>query len=251
MQKNLLALLVIAIPALLIYGLVVYLPQFLTNKQYEKDAILNQEFKSIDTPATKKYVDKEEVKDYFYQNLKIDENVSKNTQFYSVKADTPWELREKILEEAPTNLTTDKKSIVKVTYSVDWTLSTTQLEGECKFTGAKVNTTITMLLPLWDGLDKQDPQVQEEWHKYLDNVVKYEEKHNKLLEKASHDLAYKIKFIPKQALCDDLIEKVNSLGAKNIETTKVKVGRYKSETGAGKMLGVQLPDFTPSEIYSN
>ena len=54
MQKNLLALLVIAIPALLIYGLVVYLPQFLTNKQYEKDAILNQEFKSIDTPATKK-----------------------------------------------------------------------------------------------------------------------------------------------------------------------------------------------------
>lgn len=252
MRKTFLALMVVGLPALIIYGALEHLPAFIRAQQESPESsVLNKEFKDIyttDTSSKKVKGSKDQIDDFFYRGIEVEESVSKNTEFYTVKADTPWELREKILASAPENTTTERKSIVKVSYSVDWTLSTTQLAGECKFNGAKLNTVITMTLPLWEGVEMQDESVQKQWQYYLERVSHYESRHNKILERASHQLAQKIKFIPKQALCEDLLEKVNELGANNIEYTKNLVKRYKSETGGGRLLGVQLPTFSPDEL---
>jgi predicted secreted Zn-dependent protease len=255
MRKLLLALMIVGIPALLIYAMIEYLPSIiLAQSENPEDSVLNKQFKDITVKNDKSkevFGDKNLAKDYFYRDVKIEEVVNKNTEFYTVKAETPWELKEKILEYAPENSNTDRKSIVKVTYNVDLSLDVTQEDDECKFYGAKINTNITMILPHWDGVDMQDEEVQNQWHSYLDSVSRYESRHNKLLEKASSNLAYKIKFVPKQALCDDLIKKIQGLDADNKEKTKTLVRRYRSETGGGRMLGVQVPSFTPAELIEN
>lgn len=251
MRRTLLAICVVGVPAMLVYALLNYVPQLISSNDAQKNSALSKEFQSIsdDNGSVRVNGDqtlngKNKATDYFYKNLRIDEVINKNTEFYSIVADNPLELREKIMEMAPENSSTSRKSITKVSYSIDWTLETTQSVGECKLYGAKVITNITMTMPKWEGLENQPEDVRIQWGNYLESVVRYENRHNRIMEKVSHSIAERIRFIPKQVFCEDLISKINDLGTKGLDDAKIKVKRYQSETGGGKLLGVQLPVFT-------
>lgn len=258
MRKTLLAISVVAVPAILVYALLNYVPQLIiaNSDETQKASALSKEFQSISekngTVTIKddsSLASSTRATNYFYKNLHIDEIINKNTEFYTIVADTPLELRDRILEYAPENSNTTRKSITKVSYSFDWTLDTVQEADECKLYGAKVITNITLTMPRWEGIEKQTDDVRLQWGKYLENVVNYENRHNRIMEKVSHAIAERIRLIPKQAFCDDLIEKVNSLGSKGISDAKIKVKRYQSETGGGRLLGVQLPIFSTDDIF--
>ncbi len=251
MRNTLLALCVIGIPVILIYLAYIYLPQMINDDPANQ--VLNQEFQTLSTSPdgqvhvnSRRTVEQQSPKteDYFYKDLKIQEITNKNTEFYNVVADTPLELEEAIKKVAPMNENTKQQSITKVAYSIDWTLDTVQTETTCEFYGATVITNITMTVPRWVGIGLQTEEIQNQWNEYLQNVTSYENRHNSIMEGISHRIAEGMRFIPKQVLCEDLIQHVNELGKEGLGKAKNVVKRYQSETGGGRLLGVQLPKFT-------
>ena len=181
--------------------------------------------------------------DVYYHDLSIREKINKNTEFYQVEASDPDELREKIVMFAPENASTGKKSVTKVTYGVDWSLDTRQEEGECKFYGANIVTNVTMMVPQWVGMENQPDEVKEQWGTFLTSVSNYEATHNQIMIEVSKEIANRIRFIPKQSLCSDLVEKVNNIGNSCLELAKEKMRRYRYETAGGRYFGVRMPAF--------
>ena len=59
----------------------------------------------------------------------------------------------------------------------------------------------------------------------------------------SKEIANRIRFIPKQSLCSDLVEKVNNIGNSGLELAKEKMRRYRYETAGGRYFGVRMPAF--------
>ena len=148
----------------------------------------------------------------YYHDVQIDEVVNRNTEFYDLNASNPDELRKAILENAPTNADSGRHSISKMSYGVDWNLDTIQENGECKLLGVKVVTNITMLMPRWNGVANMGIDAQRAWSDYLSSVASYGERHNKIMEGVSRQIAERIRFVKKRALCSDLIADVNQIG---------------------------------------
>ena len=187
----------------------------------------------------------------YYHDVQIDEVVNRNTEFYDLNASNPDELRKAILENAPTNADSGRHSISKMSYGVDWNLDTIQENGECKLLGVKVVTNITMLMPRWNGVANMGIDAQRAWSDYLSSVASYGERHNKIMEGVSRQIAERIRFVKKRALCSDLIADVNQIGTVMLSDARDRVKRYRSETGAGRQMGVRLPVFADSDLATN
>ncbi len=187
----------------------------------------------------------------YYHDLSIREKVSKNTEFYPVEAASPAELRNKIAMFAPDNVSTGKKSVTKVTYGVDWSIDARQEDGECKFYGADVITTVTVSVPKWVGMEDQPEEVRAQWADFLSSVSKYETRHDQIMIEISKDIANRIRFIPRQALCSDLVRKVNEIGSNGLDSAREKMSRYRYETGGGKQLGVRVPAFARGDYVES
>ena len=251
---------IIVVPLVILYVFLFVLPGLSAVRG--SDSVLDRKFTTVDADNNvreKPYIDEAYLNDaarnqiafqqkiarndVYYHDLDIRERINKNTEFYPIEASDPDELREKIVMFAPENASTGKKSVTKVTYGVDWSLDTRQEEGECKFYGANIVTSVTMMVPQWVGIEGQPDDVKEQWGSFLTSVSKYEATHNQIMIDVSRDIANRIRFIPKQSLCSDLIEKVNVIGNHGLDLAKEKMKRYRYETAGGRYFGVKMPAF--------
>ena len=71
------------------------------------------------------------------------------------------------------------------------------------------------------------------------------------MEGVSRQIAERIRFVKKRALCSDLIADVNQIGTVMLSDARDRVKRYRSETGAGRQMGVRLPVFADSDLATN
>lgn len=268
MRNAIIALLVVGVPLAIVYTLFIYAPIYgpMWFPEWfpaeEDDSVLDRPFSSMSggkivtgggnyTELSQEFGGEETVHEKFYHNLNISEVTNKHTEFYDVTALDPQSLREEIMNLAPENSNTSRKSITKVTYSVDWSLDTQQTEEGCELYGAKIITNITTTIPRWIGIENQAPEVQAEWDKFMAAVSSYEKRHNHIMERVSNNIANKIKFVPRQALCSDLLTIVNKIGVSGVENAKSSVRRYQSETGGGRYMGVQMPKFQSGNMAEN
>ncbi len=277
-MRNLLwSLLIIGVPAGVIIFFLLYGPQYY-DQYIRTDSSLNKQFSTIvgdkivvgsmddlsaldniKLDSSKGLSRSEQVRlangtvvgDSYYHNINVEEIVNRQTEFYNLVANTPDELREQILKNAPVNSNTQKQSLNRMSYSVDWNLDTVQEEGECKLLGAKVVTTITLTMPRWIGIENMEPDAQKAWNEYLTSVDNYGNKHNKILDEISKNIANAIRLIHKRELCDDLISEVNDSGSKILINARGNLKRYQSETGGGRLMGVKLPVFADSDLATS
>ncbi|WP_406545920.1 DUF922 domain-containing protein [Succinimonas sp.] len=268
MRKTLLALLVVGVPLALVYAFLFILPQFVNDEH--KKSVLDEKFATVvgDTvlPGVAEnaggYSRADQVlrysmehgsheDDIFYHNLDIRENVNRNTTFYDVSAETPEDLHDIIEDSAPVNANTNKRSIVKVSYAINWNLDVRQEPDKCEFYGADINVDITTVMPNWMEVREQSPDVQEQWSRYLADASKYSSRHDPIIIKASKKLAQKIRYVGKKRFCNDLIEAVNAIGDESLSGAEKMMARYKSETGNGRLMGVQVPVFAQSNYIKS
>ena len=250
----------VVLPLSFLYAAMLIIPAI--NGADDSDSVLNRKFSSMSSNSSGRdahYIDEKYLHDnngvvrpvtpqmqtasVYYHNLNIREEINRNTDFYQVEAEDPSELREKIVMFAPENASTGKKTVTKVTYGIDWSLDTRQEDGECKFYGANVVTTVNTMVPQWVGIESQSDDVKSQWGNLLNSVSKYEAKHNQIMVEITREISNRIRFIPRQALCSELINKVNDIGNHGIELAKEKMKRYRYETGGGKLMGVKMPAF--------
>ncbi|WP_019001254.1 DUF922 domain-containing protein [Succinimonas amylolytica] len=269
MRKTLLALLIVGVPLALVYAFLFILPQFVNGEK--EHSVLDERFATVvgDTVLpniannavghnsradqvlryNKEHGDHSE--DVFYHDLDVREHVNRNTSFYDVSADTPEELHDIIESSAPLNVNTNKRSIVKVSYAINWNLDVRQEPEQCEFYGADITVDITTVMPNWTEVRNQAPEVQEQWSRYLADASHYSSRHDPIIIKASKSLAQRIRYVGKQRFCSDLIEAVNAMGDASLVGAEKMMARYKSETGNGRLMGVQVPVFAQSNYIKS
>ncbi len=269
MRKALIALAIVGIPMALVYVFLYLFPKMVEDNN-NSNSVLSEKYTTVvgdkvlpnvvvptSSTSREEQILKYEIEhsskknDIFYHDLHINELTNRHTEFYDIKASLPEELHDLMEKNAPLNLNNNKKSIVKVSYNIDWHLNLRQEPGECYFYGADIITDITTVLPNWVGVKEQSSEVQQQWAEYIESSAYYSSKHDSIMEKLSHSLAQKIRFIEKKALCSDLIKTVNELGAKQISNAQAFMQRYQSETGNGRMMGVQVPIFAQGNYIAS
>ena len=260
MRKTLFAICIVVFPLVLVYCLLTYLPMLLSESS--DSSLLDKKFSSLGgnnsnsndySNVANNYLSRNNVEDnkseFYYHDVRITEQTTQNTEFYDVEALDPENFEKQIVELAPLKKSTNRRSVTKVTSYIDWTLDTSQENDECKLYGAKIITNITTTLPHWVGIDDQPFEVQHSWNEFLDSVSKYETRHNHIVERISKEIAKKIRFVKKEKLCSVLINKINNIGMSGITKAENSVKRYQSETGGGRMLGVQMPSFSDDPTF--
>jgi predicted secreted Zn-dependent protease len=164
--------------------------------------------------------------------------VTCTTNYYTVRGATIREIHESFRQARPwkTKSTLDAQTV----WTVNWRFTVASSSSACRVTTFSTTTTITITLPLWTAPTNATDFVKTEWQRYFKALSQHEQGHVQFGLAAAAEIQKQMKSIGEDPSCENLKQRLNSLGHNVVKSYKQQDDAYDQRTEHGATQGARL-----------
>ncbi|OHB33808.1 MAG: hypothetical protein A2X79_08220 [Desulfuromonadaceae bacterium GWB2_53_15] len=145
------------------------------------------------------------------EKYSINPHVTESIDYYNITGMSETELWQQMKENGqPFN--DNKRHAASVFYNVIWNVHTLMNEESCLINKVEVLLDVKYHMPHWSNQDSAPSNLRDWWARCYDVLLRHENGHRDLAEKAAREVQQKISEIPPHKTCKDLTETVNNTG---------------------------------------
>lgn len=142
--------------------------------------------------------------------LVSDVQMTSAVEYYQFEAETLPEIQQGLYELGP-SIMGDEHAIAVTTYRlwVEW--EARQTSGACQMTDAVIHLDVAYTYPRWVPVGQPDPQLYDEWDRFIAHVTAHEQHHGALALDCAYTLADRLEQMDEIMACDMAEGQINAL----------------------------------------